>query len=177
MGAERSDQLHGEKGECEADANTNCWNRRIQSVPTIRLSCEFDNGLNNLLERKKRWQPINRHTFTTRGLVTCAVSPTTLRRPADQNHQATLSFRAQTRLAFFRPVFCLHSSSFAALLPRIDHQTPLRPGLISPFASLVLYSSASLRRRVKDAVILSATMAAPRSFCSFQRSGASRGLA
>ncbi len=138
------------RANVRADANTNCWNRRIQSVPTIRLSCEFDNGLNNLLERKKKdGNQLIGNTFTTRGLVTCAVSPTTLRRPADQNHQATLSFKAQTRLAFFRPVFCLHSSSFAALLPRIDHQTPLRPGLISPFASLLLYSSASLRRRVK----------------------------
>jgi len=107
--------------------------------------------------------------------VTWAMSPTTLRRPPDQNHHFTLSFIAHMRLGLFLPVFSLHSFSFSALFPRIDHQIPLIPGPISPRSRRSLYSFAVTARRSKDSFIFCAMCCAPLSGCNFQRSVASRG--
>jgi hypothetical protein len=86
-------------------------------------------------------------TLTTRGEVTCAVSPSSLSRPPDQNHHLTESFSAIVRLACFRPSFSLHRLSRSALFPLSVHHTLLAsPGPTSPRSSRRLYASAFAQR-------------------------------
>ena len=116
-----------------------------------------------------------RFTLTRRGLVMRATSETRRRMPAVHQNQKTLSLAAMARLAFFLPVFSLHSFSRCWRCPLIDHQIPLRPGDISPLASFELYSVAFFWRSSKERMILSAMAPEERPSCNLYRSVASRG--
>lgn len=143
----------------------------------IGLDTEVDDSLSQIQPVHGRAGDLMMHTFTTKGVVICAVSEMTFSTPADQNHHLTLSLMAKTKLGRFFPVFVRHSCSSSLRLPFNIHKTDLQPGLIFPAAKRSLYSFTSLTLSSYDTLIFSAIWAAERESCNLYTSVASRGRA
>jgi len=107
---EGRNSLKEEETERETDTVLDWGGYPSKADGSMRTLGKLNDGLTEckVLWNKER-EP--RFTLTSRGLVIWATSETRRKTPALQKKKKTLSLTAVARLAFFLPVFSLHSLS------------------------------------------------------------------